>query len=268
MDNRTFKKICELVYDVSGIALNDNKRALVTARIGKRVNALEMPDHRTYLDYLINDDDGDELIQFMDVISTNVTSFFRERDHYDFVKKVVPEWLTQGQNRFRFWSAACSTGEESYSLAMTLLNIPRMVTTDIKILATDISTRVLAHCQNGKYTTKNLKTVSQKQRKLYFNRNSANGTDTYTVKNNLKELITFKRLNLSKPPFPMRGPLDIVFCCNVMIYFDKKVREKLVNDIFRLLRPGGFLIVGHSESLSGIATELKIVQPSIYRKDG
>ncbi|MEA3287211.1 MAG: CheR family methyltransferase [Candidatus Marinimicrobia bacterium] len=267
MDNRTFKKICELVYNVSGIALNDNKRALVSARIGKRITALQMPDHRSYLDYLDQDDSGDELVQLLDVISTNVTSFFRESDHYDFVSQIIPDWLSQGQKRFRLWSAACSTGEEPYSLAMTLLDIPRIVNADLKILATDISTRVLAHSLSGVYPKKSLKTVSPKQLKLYFNRTIEAGMETYTVKDRLKELMTFKRLNLSKQPFPMRGPIDIVFCCNVMIYFDKTVREELVNEISRLLRPGGYLIVGHSESLSGINTDLKIVQPSIYRKD-
>ncbi len=263
---KTFDRIRTIVYERSGISLNDSKRALVSARIGKRLRALSLPDYERYLDVLANDKEGNEVVQLLDVISTNVTSFFRENDHFEFIKKVFPEWLKSGQTRFRFWSAASSTGEEPYSLAITLLESGENVKTDIRILATDISTRVLQRSLQGVYKERQMKTVPRSIRKKYFNI-SGNGDDKeYRVKESLKKMIAFKRLNLSKPPFPMKGPMDVVFCCNVMIYFDNSGRKILVDDIYRLLKSGGYLIVGHAESLAGIKTEFRAVQPSIYVK--
>ncbi len=266
MDTRTFKKICSIVYDRAGIALKDNKQALVSARIGKRVTALNLPDSRAYLEFLENDRTENELIQLLDVISTNVTSFFRESDHYVLLENAVSDWVSLGQRRFRLWSAACSTGEEPYSMAMTLLKNNDMSAADLKILATDISTRVLAHSRSGVYSEKSLKTVPADLRNKYFYKYHQNGSVSYEVKSTLKKLVTFRRLNLSAPPFPMRGPLDIIFCCNVMIYFDNPGRKKVIDEIYRLLRPGGYLVVGHAESLSGIETDLKMIQPSVYQK--
>ncbi len=243
-----------------------DKEALVCARIGKRMRSLGIHDYRTYLWYVMQDKSGEETIYLIDAISTNVTGFFREADHFDFLREAVSEWLAQGQRRFRFWSAACSTGEEPYSLAMTLLETVNNPNIDIKILATDISTRALDKCRRGTYDEERMEPVPPALRESYFDRHRDEQGIYYTAKGALKNLIVFKRLNLSTPPFPMRGPLDAIFCRNVMIYFDDNVRINLLADMYRLLKPSGYLMVGHAESLTDIVSDFKAVKPSIYVK--
>jgi chemotaxis protein methyltransferase CheR len=251
------------VYAHSGIALSNGKESLVSARVGKRMRALGLSDFDDYLNRLQDDKSGEETIQLLDAISTNVTSFFREPEHFDVVASACAQWMKEGQRRFRFWSAASSTGEEPYSLSMTLLETFGNVVSDWRILATDISTRVLQKAQEGVYKPDALKTVSAAYRDRYF-REVRGEEPRFQVKEVVRAPVTYRRLNLSTPPFPMKGPLDIVFCRNVMIYFDNDVRSRLLNEISRLLKPGGYLLVGHAESLTGLMCKLKAVRPSIY----
>lgn len=266
MDTTTFNKFREIIYQKSGINLGPGKEALVSARIGKRMRALQIEDQRAYLKY-VEEDTGDELVHLIDAISTNVTSFFREPAHFEFARKTLEKWHEQGQRRFRIWCAAASSGEEPYSIAITLHDALGGSVTEARILATDISTRVLQKCVEGIYSADKVEPVPVLLREKYFTRvNGEDGAKLYSVKPVLRQLLTFKRLNLSTPPFPMQGPMDLVFCRNVMIYFDNHVRTKLLDDIYRLLRPGGFLIVGHAESLTGMMSQFKTVQPSVYTK--
>jgi len=267
MDHKVFEILRKLIYEKSGITLGDNKVALVTARVGKRLRALKLDTHEAYLDILQQDQTGDELVSLLDAISTNVTSFFREADHFEFVGKVFSEWVEAGQQRFRFWSAACSSGEEPYSLAMKLLETANTAALDVKILGTDISTKVLAHCLQGEYDETRLETVPRPLLTKYFEKQSGDaGSPVWKVRPQLQSMTVFRRLNLSVPPFPMKGPLDMVFCRNVMIYFDKEVRTRLISEIYRLLKTGGYLLVGHAESLTGLDTGFKPVRPSVYVK--
>lgn len=266
MDQTTFRDFKQLIYERSGISLHAGKEAMVSARVAKRLRALGMPDSRSYLNYVRQDRSGEEIVQLLNVISTNVTSFFREPDHFDFLTQLVSNWSSQGQRRFRFWSAACSTGEEPYTIAMTFLEAVKNAKVDMKILATDISTRVLERCLVGQYEAKSLETVPKALKARYFDKQGRGEDHVYKAKSILKERIVFKRLNLSKPPFPMQGPFDAVFCRNVMIYFDQEVRKNLLEEITRLLRPGGYLMVGHSENLVGLSVHLEVVRPSIYLK--
>ncbi|MBN1517795.1 protein-glutamate O-methyltransferase CheR [Candidatus Sumerlaeota bacterium] len=268
MDPRTFNQYRKLIYEKSGISLSSGKEALLTSRLGKRMRALGISSHRDYLKYIANSQDGDEIVRLLDAISTNVTSFFREDHHFRFMQNALAQWNAKGQRRFRIWSAACSTGEEPYTLAMVLLDSFNGASgsLDAKILATDISTRVLQSSKTGVYAEEKVKTVPPKMRLAYFDK-MRNGTEKqYAIKPALKKLIQFKRLNLSQPPFPMRGPFDLVFCRNVMIYFDQPVRRGLLLEIHRLLSPNGYLMVGHAESLIGMGKEYKSVAPSIYMK--
>jgi chemotaxis protein methyltransferase CheR len=265
LDTRTFEKFRDLVYAKSGISLGPQKAALVSARIGKRMRALGMDSYGVYLDFVSGDESGDELVQLLDAISTNVTSFFRESAHFDFLAEVLKKWRAEGQTRFRIWSAASSSGEEPYSLAMTM-NEALDSRCDMKILATDISTKVLGLCQQGVYGADKVKTVPAQWRDRYFDRQGDRQAPQYVVRANLRKLVLFKRLNLSTPPFAMKGPLDVVFCRNVMIYFDNEVRSRLLQEIYRLLKPGGYLMVGHAESLTGMVSKFKTVQPSVYVK--
>ncbi len=269
MESEIFNALRDIIHEQSGISLSDEKEALVSARVSKRMRALNIGTFKEYLELLQADDSGLEMTALLDVISTNVTSFFRESDHFDFLHEVIQSWRAAGQQRFRFWSAACSTGEEPYSIAMTVhnaLGANGRGAGDVKILATDISTRVLGFAKAGLYPANRVEPVPQEYARRYLTRDRTRDEEIYQVSDELRSLISFNRINLNSPRFPMSGPMDIVFCRNVMIYFDNNTRTSLLSEIHRLLKPGGYLLVGHSESLTGLTNGFTSVRPSIYVK--
>ncbi len=268
MDKEVFDQFRAIVYSKSGISLNDSKSALVSSRINKRIRALGLGSSRDYLEYLISKDVEDEIGNFLDVISTNTTDFFREPAHFDFFVNAMGKWIEKKQRRFRIWCAASSSGEEPYTIAMTYLEHFGHIDADFKILATDISIKVLNTAREGIYSEEKMKKVPKALLDKYFVflPEKGKGRARYQAKKELRDLILFKWINLSDPPFPMKGPVDIVFCRNVMIYFDNVVREKLVSNIHKLLRNDGYLMVGHSESLACFNSEFDRVQPAIYLK--
>lgn len=268
MDTATFTAIRDLVHRQSGIALRPGKEAMVRARLAKRMRALGIERHREYLDLVLKDRSGQELVHLIDAICTNVTSFYREPDHYVILSELMDTWVRAGQRRFRFWSAACSSGEEPYSMAITLLDAAASHEADIRILATDLSTRMLARAQEGRYTADKIEPVPKHVRQRYFVRCGRGEGAQYEVGQRLRSAVVFRRLNLHDVPYPMRGPLDAVFCRNVMIYFDIQGRIRLLQEIDRLLKPGGYLFVGHAESLTGMLSAFKAVRPSVYVKKG
>ena len=257
-----FQKFCDIAYRQAGISLREGKEALVSARVSKRVRALGLRDSEEYLRFLESDPTGGELVSFLDVITTNFTRFFREPDHFDDLREALERWYGEGQRRFRIWSAASSTGEEPYSIAITVLETLAGRGADVRILATDISTRVLATASEGRYGESATRAMSPGLRSKYFDR--VPGSEAIQVRKVVRDIVTFKRLNLAQGPFPMKGPLDVVFCRNVMIYFDRPVRQQLVSEAERLMRPGGLLLIGHTETLTGISTGLSVLRPSVY----
>ena len=269
MTPELFKKFSAIAYAKAGIFLKDGKETLVSARVRKRQRALGIEHPKDYLKYLEDDESGDELVHFLDAISTNFTSFFREREHFDLLAEVIKAWIAQGRHKLRIWSAAASSGEEPYSLAITILEAIESRPIDLKILATDISTRVLQKARDGIYPVSQLESLSKRQRLMFFL--PIEGSDPseplLQVTPEVRQLVTFKRLNLSVTPYPMKGPFDLIFCRNVMIYFDKSVRQKLVTEFQRLLKPDGYLITSHTESLMGLDSTFSAVTPSIYRSD-
>lgn len=263
-----FDEFRSLVYAKSGITLGEGKEALVSARIGKRMRKLGMDDYHAYLDWVKGSGGEDEMVQMLDAISTNVTSFFREPAHFEFLGKTMAKWAGQGQRRFRLWCAASSSGEEPYTIAMTLRECGLPAECDVRILATDISTRVLRAAEEGVYAKSKIDSIPSALVSRHFKAvRGPDGTD-YEASAELKRMILYKRLNLAFPPFPMKGPMDVILCRNVMIYFDNPVRKRLIAEFHRLLKPGGYLLVGHAESLNGLATEFKCVSPSVYLKEG
>lgn len=266
MDAALFRRFCDLAYQKAGIFLKEGKESLVAARIAKRLRVLGLVDDRQYLNYLEQDNSGDELVQFLDAISTNYTSFLREREHFDFLMDCIKKWISEGQHRIRVWCAASSSGEEPYSLAITILDAAGDQKIDLKILATDISTKVLSQASSGFYDSTRIEPLSALQRERYFifKEKKANNEKIFEVRPEVKKKIVFKRLNLSQPPFPMSGPLDVIFCRNVMMYFDHRVRQGLVNELERLLSFHGFITIGHAETLNGLTTPLVPFRPSIY----
>lgn len=266
MNRDTFKKFVALIYEKSGITLNDNKEALVSSRIAKRMRKLGIASHNDYLRHVLDDVTGEEIINMLDVISTNVTHFFRESEHFDFLQEKMEKWLGNGDRQFTFWSAGCSSGEEPYTMAMVLREVTKGCNVNLRILATDISTRILARSKEGEYDAKKAESIPHSYRDRYFDKSGFREAAVYSAKETLRSLITFKRLNLSIVPFPMKGPMDFIFCRNVMIYFDNKVRVQLLGEFHRLLKPGGYLCVGHAESLTGMLGGFKAIRPSVYVK--
>ncbi|HVR85254.1 MAG TPA: protein-glutamate O-methyltransferase [Planctomycetota bacterium] len=265
MSRATFSRFRGLIYRLSGIALGEGKEGLVRARVSKRMRLLGLQDYEAYLDLLLADPSGEEIVHLLDVISTNVTSFFREESHFQVLSEIASRWRAEKRTRLRLWSAACSTGEEPYSMAMTLLEASEARPLDLKILATDLSTRALAWARAGTYSADKTAFVHRDFRTKYFDPDGRRAS-MLRVGSELRKTVTFARLNLAATPFPMSGPFDAVFCRNVMIYFDAEVRRRLLAQIHTLLRPGGYLFVGHSESLSGLTAGFKTMQASVYVK--
>jgi len=264
-----FNKISRLVKDRCGINLHEGKKQLVQARLTKRLRELRLRSYREYIEYVTNDADGAELTAMLDAISTNLTSFFREEEHFRYLaRKVLPAAMARsgGDRRLRIWSAGCSTGEEPYSIAVTLCeNIPDLTSWDAKVLATDLSTKVLARAEKATYPGERIKAVPPQQRSRYFRCVQARPERLYRVEDPARSLVHFARLNLMDP-WPMKGPFDAVFCRNVMIYFEKPTQAELVNRFCGILAPGGALFIGHSESLTGIEHTMRYVQPTVYEK--
>ncbi len=266
-----FEKISGLVYSICGINLGSGKKELVTARLAKRLNELRLPCYDSYLKFLKNDENGYELFQLIDVITTNVTSFFREIHHFDYIKENLLPVYKNKSDKIRIWSAGCSSGEEPYSIAIMLFEeLGNVILRDIKILATDISTQILSKAKEASYTKQLIEGVPKQLINKYFDGYSAadefgKNICMYKLKSDIRNIVRFARLNLMDE-WPMKGPFKIIFCRNVMIYFDKSTQEKLVGRYYGLLDKGGHLFIGHSENLSSISHEFKYVQPGVYVK--
>jgi chemotaxis protein methyltransferase CheR len=271
LSDALFQRFSSLVYQECGINLHEGKKALLQARLNKRMRTTGFSSYDDYYHHVTSASNADELIHFLDCISTNLTYFFRESQHFDLLDKLVPQLLEQRRaersNRIRIWSAGCSTGEEPYSLAMRVLShLDGFQKYDFRILATDISTRALGVAVTGIYSEEKIQKVPEVYRKQFFRKlNAGEERVEYEVVPFLRDIITFRRLNL-KEPFPFKGPFDYIFCRNVMIYFDKKTQEALIRKIANYMSPGGYLFVGHSESLMGLSHTLSYVRPAVYRK--
>jgi chemotaxis protein methyltransferase CheR len=261
------EKISKLVKSMSGISLHDGKKELVKARLGKRLRKLGMNSFDQYIDHVSHDSSGMELTAMLDAISTNLTSFFRESEHFDYIaSEVFTKLVASGQRRLRIWSAGCSTGEEPYSIAITATEkIPDLDRWDARVLATDLSTNVLRQAMDACYASKKLESMAPQLRQKHFIIEQNGRERNYRVAEHIRRITTFAHLNLMGT-WPMRGPFDVIFCRNVMIYFDKPTRDKLVRRYWDLLAPGGTLLIGHSESLTGIQHKFKYVRPTIYKK--
>jgi chemotaxis protein methyltransferase CheR len=263
-----FQALRKLVREVTGISLSEQKRELVYGRLARRLRALNLRSFREYRD-ILSQDDGRELVQLCNAITTNLTAFFREPHHFEHLKKDVLVPLTQkptAVRRVRIWSAGCSTGEEPYSIAMSVLEtVPDIERWDIRILATDLDSDVLEKARRGVYTAERLQTLSTERRERFFVPYPDAKEPSYQVRPELARLLTVKQLNLMHS-FPMKGPLDCVFCRNVVIYFDKDTQRDLVARISRLQRPADVLFLGHSETLFKVSTDYTLIGRTIYRR--
>ena len=258
-----FAKIRETLYQVAGIRLEKGKEELVKARLIKILNKLDLGDFESYLELVKRDTTGEELKRMVDVLTTNKTSFFRENEHFLFLRNTIaPQWAS-ASGPIRLWCAGCSSGEEAYTLSMVLSEcLPPGRLAQFQMLATDISERVLSIARAAEYSDELTADLPEDVRRRHFDKL---GPGKLRVKSELRKHISFARLNLMGP-WPMRGPFDAIFCRNVMIYFDKPTQTALVNRYHALVRPGGYMFVSRSESLAGVQHPFEYVEPGVYRR--
>lgn len=266
LQKKDFKYISDLVYYYSGINLHEGKKELVRARLCKRLRDLDLHSFRAYCDYIKEYGGADEVTILLDTLSTNLTCFFREQRHFDFLQREMPNIIRenkkQGRLRLRLWSTACSSGEEAYSLALIVAEyLQQFPNLDAKILGTDVSAAILRQASAGIYRKEKLRDVPLSLKSKYFS--FANGV--YRISDAIKPLVKFRQLNVIGA-WPFKGPFDIIFCRNMMIYFDKETQMQLVERLYNYLTSGGYLFVGHSESLIGIRHNFKYVEPTVYKK--
>jgi len=270
LSNADFNFLCQFVYDIAGIVLNASKREMVYRRLTRIIRDRKLPSFTAYCQ-LLKTEPEKEKDYFINAITTNLTSFFREQHHFDYmVKHELPRLIKNSltnQKRLRIWSSASSTGEEPYSIAMTLIETMKdsLSQWDAKILATDIDSNVLLTGKSGVYDERRIEDIPKKFKEKYFHKGVGNNKDKVKVDRKLQGIITFKQLNLLHD-WPMKGPFDIIFCRNVIIYFDKETQQELFARYYDMLTPGGLLILGHSENLGQYQAHFESVGRTIFRK--
>lgn len=266
LSDQEFELFKALIYQQVGINLDTPKKTLLVSRLGKRLRELNLSTYKDYYDCVCGKEGEEELTKLLDLVSTNKTDFYREPVHFDFLRdQVLPQ--CQATRTLRIWSSASSSGEEPYTIAMTLSDaIPDINRWNIKILASDISTRVLSKAASGIYENERVSQLPQDLVQRHFLRGKGAQAGKVRVRPHVASLVAFRRINLMNPTFPIRSPLDVVFCRNVMIYFDRPTQAKLMEKFFRYLRPGGYLFIGHSESLQWIDHQFTYLKPTIYQK--
>jgi chemotaxis protein methyltransferase CheR len=267
--DKHFNWLIELIMEKTGITLSEQKRDLVYGRLARRLRKLNLDNFDQYCDLLKENPEG-ELVEFVNSITTNLTSFYREAHHFEYLSSTVLKYLQQQrrqEKRIRIWSAGCSTGEEPYTIAMTLReSIPDINSWDVKILATDIDTNVLARASEGIYQKEKINGVSDGRFNKWFLKPGKNGnSDEVKVSPKLKELITFKQLNLMEG-WPMKGKFDVLFCRNVVIYFNKDTQRVLFERFANILKEDAHMFLGHSESLYKVTDRFNLLGKTIHQK--
>jgi chemotaxis protein methyltransferase CheR len=265
-----FRYASEFIYERFGIKLTDQKRVLVSGRLSKRLRELGIASFAEYFQLVKEDPTGTEVSQLLNLITTNHSFFFRERDHFDLLTSMVLPRIRRLMDAdraypLRIWSAGCAAGEEVYTIAMIVREFfgPEVDALDVGILATDISMAALSEAKQGLYGEARLREVPKGYRMRYF---KEEGADRFSVAPEIRKMVLFKKLNLMSERFPFKTGFDIVFCRNVMIYFDVQSRERLVSSLYKIVKPGGYLFIGHSESLARDSCPFEYLKPATYRK--
>ena len=266
LSDTEFERIRARLYAVAGISLSDAKRTLVIARLSKILRAFRLPSFNAYVDFLERQGSAEDAQDFVNALTTNLTRFWREEHHFEhllgYVGDLVHSRTTQSQKRLRIWSAGCSTGQEPYTIALSLLDAyPELKRWDFKILATDIDTSVIAKAATATYPEGELNGLSLERARMF--ERTADGR--VRIPAAVASLVSFKPLNLMVTPWPMKGPFDAIFCRNVAIYFDKATQGELFGRLGTMLAPGGYLYIGHSENLGSGGTGFRLVGKTIYQ---
>ncbi|MBF0153884.1 MAG: chemotaxis protein CheR [Magnetococcales bacterium] len=276
LSDKDFKRLSDFIYQQAGILMPASKKTMLTARIQKRLRTLHMHSFSEYVELVLDPQQkGEELVNFIDAVTTNKTDFFREPNHFEYLKgTVLPELVrTAGagtQRRLMVWSAACSTGEEPYTLAMVIREFGETVTKNFNanILATDLSTKVLKKASLGVYEMEKVAPVSMHLKKKYMLKNKNPHKPMVKMGQELRSMIRFQQLNFMDADYGLKERIDVIFCRNAIIYFDRPTTQAIVNKFCRHLLPGGYLFVGHSETLNNLKVPLVQVAPTIYQLPG
>jgi len=262
-----FDEIKKRIKNLAGIHLSDHKRDMVYGRMARRLRALHMTRVDEYLKLV--EKEPQELINFTNSLTTNLTSFFRENHHFEYLKKfIIPELLKlhRSDRKIRIWISASSTGEEAVSTAMVLCdNIPDWKSWDIKILATDLDSQVIEKCRKGIFPLKNVEDMPEKFLQKYFLKGSGKNADSCRFKQPYQNLITYKEFNLIQERWPLKKQFDVIFCRNVLIYFDKKTQQQVIGNLLNVLKQEGHLFLGHSESIGTFKSTTTHLGKTWYR---
>ena len=262
LQSEEFQRFKHLLYESFGIDLRQGKEELVAARLGKKIRELGFSTYSQYFDYVTNQREGSALPDMVDLLTTNHTAFFREPVHFDLFRRILTKLKSQ-RELMNVWCAASSSGEEPYSIAMTALE--ETAPGRVAITATDLSTRVLKTAQAGVYAAERVTGIPPELLRKYFLRGEGKASGFFRVKSSVAGQVAFGRLNLVEP-YSHPTLFSMIWCRNVMIYFDKPTQTRVVNRLSEWLEPGGYLFIGHSEALNGVSHSLKYVQPAVYRK--
>lgn len=255
-----FSRIRKLIYEHAGISLSDAKSDMVYSRIGRRLRAVGHNSFKRYLDQLQEVNDADEWEAFTNALTTNLTSFFREEHHFP----ILAEHLLQIKKPIRIWCSAASTGEEPYSIAMTACEAFGTMQPPVEIIATDIDTNVLATAAGGVYPYERVSKLSDERRKQFFQKGSGAHAGSVRVRQELRKLISFEQLNLLDEPWTVKEPVDVIFCRNVMIYFDKPTQAKILSNFVPLMKPHALLFAGHSENFLYVSNAFHLRGKTVY----
>lgn len=264
-----FRKLAKYIESELGIRMPDTKRIMLESRLQKRIRHFGMGSFAEYIDFVFSEEGRrSELINMIDAVTTNKTDFFREADHFDYLlENILPEWSSGHSGFMHFWSAGCSTGEEPYTLAMVLEEYreecPRF---EFRIFASDLSTQVLDKAKAAIYDEEKAAPIPMSYKKKYLLRSKNKDSALVRVKPELRAKVSFARINFMDESYPVEGIFDVVFCRNVIIYFERKTQEMILGRLCRHIRQGGYLILGHSETLTGMNLPLKVVAPTIYTR--
>ncbi len=265
--DKEFILLRDFIKQNFGISLGNEKKSLVYSRLRTILQEKGFNDFTEYYNYLIKDKTDNAVVSFIDRITTNHTFFMREVDHFDYFRETVLPYIEETYSKerdIRLWCAGCSSGEESYTLQMILQDYfkSKSPAWNTQMLATDISTTVLEKAVKGAYTTDSVNTLPEKWRKEYFYKQN----DNYIVKDSIKNQIIYRKFNLMDSNFPFKKKFQVIFCRNVMIYFDNETRNNLVEKCYNVTEPGGYLFIGHSESLNHTNTKYKYIMPAVYKR--
>ena len=271
MSDVDFNTLSSFIYTNYGIKMPKEKKIMLQSRLQKRLKALEMTTYKQYIEYVFSKKGQfEEIINMIDVVSTNKTDFYREPSHFDHIREnVLPEMINphSSYKKIKIWSAGCSTGEEVYTLAIEMQHAKRYyLNLDYDILGTDISSRVLSQASDAVYKEDRIDMIPLEMKRLYFLRNKDRNTKLIKVAPLLRKHVRFMRLNFIDSSYNLNENFDIIFCRNVLIYFDRETQEKVINKLCRHLNPGGYFFLGHSESITNINVPLKQIKPTFFQR--